>query len=246
MSKYTFSTLAIGSAYNFKVRTLIDCVLILTKGDFHIITDDPDDIKNYLTSNPHLDESRVFIHKFDEVSSQNPWFTEREFNFNLKRLPTQVAYEHGDYDMIVHADADAFFIGWDEENFVKLVESKDRGLIARFRNRPCEEVGIHFIIEPKARNLSLELIDIKAPMPIEVFMLFKPKCPEFPKFMEEWKMITERCYNRGVNPFIEALEISYAISVSKLPHHTILNYMRDYPSLHTLRYLHHDKIMRII
>ncbi len=232
-------------AYNYKVRTLIDCVLTLTMGDIIVVTDDPEDIRLYVSNN-ELDSSRIRIVPLEDVTDQGAWFDERKFNFNLKMVPTRVAYEQGGYDMIIHADADAFMIGWDEEDFQAFVRDPAQGMIARFRNRPCEEVGIGFILEPKATALSLELINIKARMPIEVFMFFKPNCPEFAKFMEEWIMITKRCNDRGIDPFIEALEISYALSASGLPHHPILDYMRLYPVLHTFRYLHHDKIMRII
>lgn len=246
MSKYVFTTLAVGATYTFKVRLLIDCVLLLTTGDIIIITDDVMELTTYVNDNPELDANRVTIIGLADITDQNPWFSERQFNFNLKMLPTRVAYEKGGYDMIIHADADSLLIGWDEDDFQKFIQSPDQGLIARFRNRPCEEVGIGFILEPKATALSLELIKIKAKMPIEVFMFFKPNCPEFNKFMEIWIDITKRCYDRGINPFIEALEISYAMSEAKLPHHPILNYMRLHPVLHSFRYLHHDKIMRII
>lgn len=245
MSNYVFATLAVGTAYTFKVRTLIDCVLMLTKGDMLVITDDVAEIEKYASDNG-LDISRLKVIPLNEVTDQDPWFSERKFNFNLKMVPTRVAYEMGKYDLIIHADADSFMIGWDEEDFQKFIQDPAQGMIARFRNRPCEEVGIGFILEPKATALSLELINIKARMPIEVFMFFKPNCPEFKKFMDTWVMITKRCNDRGVDPFVEALEIAYALSESKLPHHPILDFMRIYPVLHTFRYLHHDKIMRII
>lgn len=245
MANYVFATLAVGVAYNYKVRTLIDCVLMLTKGDMIVVTDDVPDISKYV-SDAGLDASRIRIVPLEDATDQGPWFSERKFNFNLKMVPTRVAYEIGGYDMIIHADADAFMIGWDEADFQAFVTDPAQGMIARFRNRPCEEVGIGFILEPKATALSLELIKIKARMPIEVFMFFKPNCPEFAKFMEEWIMICKRCNDRGIDPFIEALEISYALSESNLPHYPILDFMRLYPVLHTFRYLHHDKIMRII
>ena len=102
------------------------------------------------------------------------------------------------------------------------------------------------MLDPKANALSINLSKIKARMPIEVFMFFKPNCPEFSSFMKHWIEITNRCHDRGVNPFVEALEISYAMSESNLPNTPILNFMREHPVLHNFRYLHHDKIMRII
>lgn len=246
MSKYAFSTLALGVEHNYKVRTLIDCVNLLTKGDIIVITDDVPDLTQYTSEHPELDTSRIHIVNFRDVSQQNIWYAERQLNFNLKILPTKVAYEKGGYDMIIHSDADGFLIGWDEEDFQKFVDTPEQGLIARFRNRPCEEGGIAFLLDPKANALSINLAKIKARMPIEVFMFFKPNCPEFKSFMEHWIEITTRCHDRGVNPFIEALEISYAMSEANLPHHPILNFMRTNPVLHTFRYLHHDKIMRII
>ncbi|QDJ96487.1 hypothetical protein Xoosp13_301 [Xanthomonas phage Xoo-sp13] len=244
--KYIFATLALGTAYTFKVTTLIDCVLLLTKGDILIITDDVKELSGYVERNHPEKIDRVKLFAIEDVTKQNIWYAERQFNYNLKMLPTKVAYGMQDYDMIVHADADGFMIGWNEEEWQQFIDHEDKGLIARFRNRPCEEVALQFMTEPKATALSIELINIKARMPIEVFMFFKPKCKEFREFMAQWEMITRRCYDRGINPFIEALEISYAMSESKLPHHPILDYMRPYPVLHTFRYLHHDKIMRII
>lgn len=245
-SKYVFATLAIGAAYTFKVTTLIDCVALLTKGDMVIITDDLPEITNYIHSHHPDAIDRFKLYRLEDVTNQSAWFSERQFNYNLKMLPTKVAYDIGGYDMIVHADADGFMIGWNEDEWQAFIAHEDQGLIARLRNRPCEEVGTHYILEPKATALSIELITIKAKMPIEVFMFFKPNCPEFNNFINQWEMITKRCNDRGVNPFMEALEIAFAMSVSKLPHHTILDYMRPYPVLHTFRYLHHDKIMRII
>lgn len=234
-----------GVAYNFKVRTLIDCVLTLTKGDLHIITDDVADLTKYITD-AQYDINRVFLHELTSVTKQNIWFRERKFNFNLKMLPTKVAYNHDDYDLIIHSDADGFMIGWDEEDIQRFIDDKATGLIARFRNRPCEETGMSFMLEPKATALGIELIKIKSPMPIEVFLFFKPKCITFDKFMTEWEAITKRCHDRGVNPFIEALELSYAMSQANLETHQILSFMRLYPVLNSFRYLHHDKIMRII
>lgn len=245
MSNYTFATLAVGVPYNFKVRTLIDCVMTLTKGDLLIITDDVADLTKYITD-AQYDMSRISLHELASVSNQKIWFKERKFNFNLKMLPTKIAYQTGDYDLIIHADADGFMIGWDEEDIQRFINDDARGLIARFRNRPCEETGMSFMLEPKATALGIELIKIKAPMPIEVFLFFKPKCPNFQKFMTEWEAITNRCHDRGVNPFIEALELSYAMSQASLDTHQILSYMRIYPVLNSFRYLHHDKIMRII
>lgn len=246
MHKYTFTTLALGVEHNYKVRTLIDCVNILTKGDVIVITDDLKELSEYVSANPELDASRIHLVEFSTVTNQSIWYAERLFNFNLKILPTRVAYERGGYDLIIHADADGFLIGWDEDDFQSFIAEPEQGLIARFRNRPSEEGGIAFLLDPKALALSIDLNKIKARMPIEVFMFFKPNCPEFAKFMEAWIEITDRCYNRGVNPFIEALEIAYAMNESNLPNTPILNFMRTHPVLHTFRYLHHDKIMRII
>lgn len=246
MSKYVFSTLALGVEHNYKVRTLIDCVNLLTHGDIIVITDDVPDITKYVTDNRELDASRIHIIEFSSVSKQNIWFAERLFNYNLKILPTKVAYERGGYDLIIHADADGFLIGWNEDEIQNFINDPQVGLIARFRNRPIEEGAIGFIIRPKAQALGIDINKIKARMPIEVFMFFKPNCPEFKRFMEVWEEITTRCNDRGVNPFIEALEISYALSESNLPHEPINNFMRNYRVLHSFRYLHHDKIMRII
>lgn len=246
MHKYAFATLALGVEHNYKVRTLIDCVNILTKGDVIVITDDVPELTTYVSDHPELDVDRIHIVEFTSVSDQNIWFAERMFNFNLKILPTKVAYERGGYDMIIHSDADGFLIGWDEEDFQNFIAQPEQGLIARFRNRPCEEGGIAFLLDPKAQALSIDMNKIKAKMPIEVFMFFKPKCPEFKTFMDTWVEITKRCHDRGINPFIEALEISYAMNESNLPNTPILNFMRTNPVLHTFRYLHHDKIMRII
>lgn len=245
MSKYIFATLAIGVSYNYKVRTLIDCVLTLTEGDLLVITDDVPDLMDHIQRNK-LDESRITLIHLSDLTQQNVWYGERMFNFNLKFLPTKAAWDKGGYDLIIHADADAFMIGWDEDSIQRFIDMDEQGMFARFRNRPIEEGGISFLLEPKATALSIELANIKARMPIEVFMLFKPNCPEFAKFMEVWEMIVERCYGRGVNPFIEALEISYALSESKLPEHPILDYMGEYKFINMFRYLHHDKIMRII
>lgn len=244
--KYIFTTLAVGTLYNYKVRTLIDCVNLLTNGDIMIITDDPEDVLEYINAQPVLDKSRIEVIDLKAVTDHNAWFTERQFNFNLKLFPTKMAYRKGGYDMIIHADADSFLIGWDEEDFQKFINAFDVGMTARFRNRPCEEVGIHFILEPKATALSLELDKIKARMPIEVFMFFNPKVPEFEEFLKHWEIIVGRCNGRGVNPFMEALEISYAMTESKISYKHILDYMNLFPVIHTFRYLHQDKIMRIL
>ena len=246
MNKYAFATLAVGTTYNYKVRTLIDCVLQLTSGDMIVITDDVEDIQEYLNASPHMDVSRVTVIQLSDVTKENVWYAERMFNFNLKRLPVTVANSHDDYDMIVHADADAFFIGWNEDEFQQFINDTTSGMIARFRNRPGEEGGIHWIIEKKAKSLSIDMNTIKARMPIEVFMFFKPKHPKFKTFLEQWKEITDRCYNRGIDPFIEALEISYALDQSKLEHQDILPFLRTIKVLNGFRYLHHDKIMKII
>lgn len=247
MSKYIFTTLAIGVNYNYKVRTLIDCVLLLTKGDIMVITDDVADLTEYVKHSPELDASRLFLLDIKDVSTKNVWFAERMFNFNLKILPTSEAYRKGGYDTIIHCDADGFLISWDEDKFEQFMEDTSNiGMIARFRNRPCEETGIHWIIDNKARSLSIDINTIKARMPIEVFMYFHPSVPQFKEFMDIWHEIVDRCYNRGIDPFIEALEISYALSESRLAHHDILSYLQSNPALHSFRYLHHDKIMKII
>lgn len=211
-----------------------------------VITDDLAELKEYVDHHPELDKSRIHLVNFRDVSQQNIWFADRKFNYNLKILPTKVAYERNEYDFIIHADADGFLIGWDEDDFQKLMERLEPGMIARFRNRPMEEGGIAFLLDPKAQALSIDMNKIKARMPIEVFMMFKPNCPEFPEFMKHWVEITTRCHDRGVDPFIEALEIAYALNEANLPHVSILNYMRDHKVIHMFRYLHHDKIMRII
>jgi hypothetical protein len=244
-SNYVFSTLAIGPEYIYKVSTLIDSVISLTNADLIVITDNIQEIENYIKSN-ELNNNRIKIINYYDVSDKNIWFGERQFNFNLKILPTRVAYDMHQYDMIIHIDADAFLLGWNEDEIQQCISSDDVGMIARFRNRPVDEVGVHFILEPKARDLSIELVNIMAPLPVEVLMIFKPNCPEFEKFIEEWTVITERCYGRGINPFMEALEISYALSESKLPYHHLLTNLRLYPTLSNVRYLHHDKIMKLI
>lgn len=246
MSNYTFATLAVGAEYTFKVATLLDCVMKLTKGDLLIITDDSTEIETLIKNRGYEGSPRLTVKQLETVTPHAIWYDNRKFNFNLKILPTKVAYAMDKYDLIIHIDADAFMIGWDEESVQAFIDMPDQGLIARLRNRPCEEVGTHFILEPKATRLSIELINIKAKMPIEVFMMFKTRCPEFPKFIEEWSAIVERCHSRGIDPFMEALEIAYALSESKLPHHPVLDYIRIYHFIDMFRYLHHDKIMRII
>ena len=37
------------------------------------------------------------------------------------------------YDMIVHADADALLLGWNEDGFQEFINESTEGMIARFR-----------------------------------------------------------------------------------------------------------------
>lgn len=247
LKRYIFVTLAIGVEYRYKVRTLLECVNTLTTGDFLVITDDVKELEEYVeTYDGLLDKHRIKIMHITEVTSHDPWFSEQQFNFNLKFFPTKVAFDMNKYDMIVHVDADALLLGWNEDGFQEFINESTEGMIARFRNRPIEEAAIQFILQPKAQSLSLDLSKISASLPIEVFMFFKPSVPEFKKFMEVWEEMVTRCNGRGVNPFMEALEISYALSESKLPYVHILNYIRSFPVLHTFRYIHQNHIMRII
>lgn len=244
MTNYTFATLAIGEEYIRKVGTLIDCVMTLTDGDLIIITDGVEELTayvNWLGYNPN----RIIIKSFESVTEHRKFYSVNKFNFNLKILPTEVAYKENKYSLIIHADADAFFIGWNEAEIQKFIEHPSRGMVARFRNKPSDELGIQLFTIPKAKSLGLIIEDIEALMPIEVFMFFKPECDEFPSFMKYWRDIVDRCYTLDVDPFAEALEISYALSESKLPHIQLLGLTQDFPILNTLRYLHHDHIMRI-
>ncbi len=246
MHKYAFATLAIGVTYNYKVKTLIDCVLLMTCGDLYVITDDVNDIEEHLRTYPELDSDRITIIDIVDVTSEQIWFEERKFNFNLKRLPVTIANARGEYDLIVHCDADSFMIDWNEEEFQTFIHDTDTGMIARMRNRPSEEGGLYWLLEPKANALSIDISAIKSKLPIEVVMFFNPRNPKFNTFLKEWEGITDRCYNRGVNPFIEALEISWALDESELNYSDLLTYLRRYKTLNCFRYLHHDKIMRII
>ncbi len=248
MTNYCFATLAIGTSYNYKVRTMIDCVTTLTTGDMVVITDDVQELQEHLDYlNTETDISdRVKLISIEDVTDENVWYDSRKFNYNLKRLPVTVANASGDYDMIIHSDADTLFIYWNEEEFQDFIRETDAGLIARLRNRPSEEAGLHWIIEDKSNKLSIDMNEIKARMPIEVYMFFKPKAKNFDLFLSEWKDITDRCYMRGIDPFIEALEICYALDQSKMKSQDILSFIRKYKTLNNLRYLHHDKIMKII
>lgn len=248
LKRYAFVSLAIGAEYRRKVETLIYCVNVFTTGDIIVLTDDVRDLEQYINvSDSILDRHRIMIVDISEVTNQSPfYFSDHMFNYNLKYFPTKYAYETGKYDLIIHADSDAFLLGWDENNFQKFIDDVDVGVIARFRNRPLEEAPILFLIQPKAEQLSIDLNKISVGLPIEVFMFFNPHDPQFGEFMEEWGVMVDRCYGRNVNPFMEALEISYAMSSTNISYKSIINYLNSFPSLHTFRYLHQNQIMRIL
>lgn len=245
---YAFTTLAIGVEYREKVKTLIDCVNTLTFADLIIITDDVDHIFNYVSNNSsYLDHRRIKIISLRDVTDKSEWYNGKKnlFNYNLKYYAVYYPYSLDKYDTIIYADADGFIINWDEVGFNAFMEQMESGMIARFRGRPEDETGIAFLLEPKARELSINLQDIGAELPLEVFMVFNPKHENFSTFIDEWEMIINRAYGRGVNPFLEALEISYALSESKLPCESIYNFFSEFPVLHSFRYVHQNKIMRI-
>lgn len=248
LKNYAFVSLAVGVEYRKKVETLIYCVNTFTTGDIIILTDDVKYLEQCVdASAAMLDHNRIQLIDISSVTNQTAFCTpDKVFNYNLKYFPTKFAYDTGRYDLIIHADADAFLLGWDENDFQKFIDGVDVGVIARFRNRPIEEVPILFLIQPKADQLSINLNEISAGLPIEVFMFFNPNDPQFNKFMETWGMMVDRCYSRSINPFMEALEISYAISSSKVSCKPILDYLNSYSSLHTFRYLHQNQILRIL
>lgn len=243
MTNYVFATVAIGEEYRKKVRTLLDCVMNLTKGDLLIVTDSTDEIVEYVTCSDY-DQTR--IHLIDIKHSAKKIVTDDDiFNYNLKIVPVKSAYETGLYDLIIYCDADALLVGWDEASIQALIESQDTGIFARFRNPPKDELSIMKQVKEKAELLGIDYEDITVGLPIEVFMLIKTDCAEIKRFIEIWDEITTRSEQVGANPFAECFELAYAIEGSGIPSHHLGSYMTRYHVLRHFRYLHRNTIMGI-
>lgn len=245
-NKNAFLTLAIGNFYTFRTRSLLQCVLTLTESDIVIVTDQVSDLLKYVSENYDNYNHRIHIIDITTVTEQGIKDGAGKFNYNLKGIITCWLIQNSSYKTITYVDSDVLLLGWDTNSYTKFIETAEPGLYARLRNTPAEEPHLHFVFEQKVFRLGKNITDFKARMPIECVMIFViDDDTRLSKFVNIWKSMMDDVHRLGLDSFMEALELTYAMSYGDIIVHSITETYRENKFINCFRVLHHDKIIEV-
>lgn len=240
-----FLTLATGNFYSFRVRSLLDSVCKLTESDIVVVTDCMSDIDAYVTERLANFRHRIHLVELTDVTDHGVKDGAGKFNYNLKGVSICWLLNLNCYETVTYCDSDVVMLGWDVASYARFLEESPNGFYARLRNTPAQEPHLHFILTEKVFRLGKNITDFKARMPIECVMFFKGDSTYFSKFTQEWSDMMGDVHRMGLDSFMEALEMSYAMTNGNIHYFEVNEEYATRKFLANFRVLHHDKLIEV-
>jgi hypothetical protein len=244
-SKNAFLTLATGNFYTFRVRSFLECVCKLTDSDAVVVTDCVEDVNEYISMRLDNYKHRIHVVNLNSITDHGVKDGAGKFNYNLKGVSICWLLNMDAYETLTYCDSDVVMLGWDYKTYQEFWETVPDGFYARLRNTPAQEPHLHFLLTDKVFRLGKQITDFKARMPIECVMFFKGSASYFSKFTQEWMEMINDVHRMGLDSFMEALEMTYAMTNGDIQYHEINEEYATRKFLSNFRVLHHDKLIEV-